>query len=109
MEASSDPLDLPPDLVDVAFREFGETPELRSQKLFELKQRIAELPDEDRISDTSDLNLIRFLRGRKYNVDIALQTTVNLVNFNRAHPDWTENHTAKEFVDFACFFQLLKA
>ena len=104
----TDPLDLPADLIDIAFKEFGETKELRARKLFQLKQLIADLPEEDRIPDTSDVNLIRFLRGRKYDMDIALSTTVNLVRFNREHPEWTENHTAKEFKDFAPFFQLLK-
>lgn len=107
--SSADPLDLPEDLKEIAFRELGETPEVRREKLVELRGRISMLPEEDRISDTTDRNLIRFLRGRKYDIDNALRTTVNLVRFNRDHPDWTENLTAKEFLYFSTFFQLLKA
>jgi hypothetical protein len=84
-----DPLDLPPELAKIAYDDFGETPEVRRQALTDLRKRIAELPDQkDRLEDVSDANLIRFVRGRKYNLDKALETTIALQNFCNDHPDW---------------------
>lgn len=103
-----DPLDLPDELIPIALKELGETPEIRALKLNELKDKIARLPPEDHIVDTSDLSLIRFLRGRKYDVDNALRTVVNMNRFHRDHPEWCSGWTAKEFEPFKGFFQCLK-
>jgi hypothetical protein len=59
-----DELDLPEDLLKIAFEELGETKEIRKEKLIELRELINNLPDEEyKLEDTSDKNLIRFLRG----------------------------------------------
>ena len=69
--------DLSPELAKIAFEDFGETPERRQQALIDLRKRIAELPNEkDRLEDVSDVNLIRFIRGRKYDLEKALETTI---------------------------------
>jgi len=39
------------------------------------------LPEKDRLSDTSDVNLVHFLRSRKYDLDKALEGTVKLKQF----------------------------
>ena len=84
-----DPLELPEYLKKMAFDDFGETPETRRAALLELRKRINELPDEkDRLVNTSDSNLIRYIRGRKYDLDRALETTVERQRFENKHPDW---------------------
>lgn len=86
---SADPLDLSPELAKIALDDFGETPTLRRQALLDLRQLITELPDpNDRLEDVSDSNLIRFIRGRKYDLEKALETTIALQKFNIEHPDW---------------------
>ena len=84
-----DPLELPEYLKKMAFDDFGETPETRRAALLELRKRINELPDEkDRLVNTSDSNLIRYIRGRKYDLNGALETTVERQRFENKHPDW---------------------
>jgi len=81
----SDSLDLPPHLAAEAFAQYKETPESRRKALDELRKGIQELPEEDRLNDLSDLNLIRFVRCRKYDVARALATTVTLKRFYVKH------------------------
>ena len=104
----SDPLELPDHLRTIAREELGETPEVRRQSLEELKRRIAALPEVDRLSDVSDQNLIRFLRSRKYDIEKALQCTIELQKFNTTHAEWVENLRAEEFRVFSTFFQVLE-
>ena len=86
---TADPLDLPEDLAKIAFETFGETPKTRRAALIELRKKIGELPDEkDRLVDTSDANLIRYIRGRKYDLARALETTVERQRFENKHPEW---------------------
>lgn len=59
----------PEEEAKLAFEELGETEELKKHNLDALRQMISEAPEEDRIEDTSDDNLIRFLRGKKHNVE----------------------------------------
>lgn len=71
-----DELDLPEDLLKIAFEELGETKEIRKEKLIELRELISKLPnEEDKLDDTSDKNLIRFLRG----ILITLLTCIYLL------------------------------
>lgn len=100
-------LDLPPDLCDIAYREFQETSELREQKLDELRSMIAQLPEEQRIADLSDKNLIRFIRGRKYNMEKALETTIKSRKFSMKHPELVENYSPEDFFPFGNAFQIL--
>ena len=61
---SDDQFDLPEELAALALKDFGETKERRSAALLELRARIEALPEpSDRLSDTSDANIIRFLRA----------------------------------------------
>ena len=84
-----DPTELPEYLKKIAFENFGETPETRRTALIELRKRIGELPDEkDRLVNTTDSNLIRYIRGRKYDLDRALETTVERQRFENKHPEW---------------------
>jgi len=87
--SEDDPLELPESLKKIAFDDFGETPETRKAALLDLRKRINELPDEkDRLVNTSDQNLIRYIRGRKYDLDRALETTIERQRFENKHPDW---------------------
>jgi len=81
----SDPLDLPPHLAAEAFAQYQETAESRRKALDDLRRGILELPEEDRLNDLSDLNLIRFIRCRKYDISRALATTVKLKRFYTKH------------------------
>ena len=80
-----DPLDLPPHLAEIAERDFGETPATRAAALTELRARIAALPENDRLDDVSDVNLIRFLRNRKYVMDRTVETTATYARFKREY------------------------
>ncbi|RYG59620.1 hypothetical protein EON64_20050, partial [archaeon] len=102
----ADLLDLPEYLAKIAFEEFGETSEKRYQAILELRSRINNLPNaEDKLEDTSDLSLIRFLRVRKYDLDSALQTTVELQRFRSAHADWL-HPDAQEILQYCQFCQI---
>ncbi len=104
----TDPLEVPEHLRAIARDELGETPEVRARALQELRTRIAALPESDRLADVSDQNLIRFLRCRKYDMEKALQSTVDLQKFNSLHPEWVDNLRADEFQIFSTFFQVLE-
>lgn len=83
MSGASNPLDLPPHLAVRAKEEIGEeSSSFRQDKIVDLRDRIINLlPEKDRLSDTSDVNLVRFLRSRKYDLDKALEGTVKLKQF----------------------------
>ena len=76
--ATFDPLDLPEELALVAKEELNETPDLRQEALDNLRQLISELP-KDRLEDTSDANLIRFLRSKKFKGFDSIVTTVTII------------------------------
>ena len=106
-EGDHDPLNLPDFLAKIALEDFGETPETRAAALVELRKRIAELPDEkDRLEDVTDGNLIRFIRGRKYDMDRALETTVEMRRFKNENPDWF-NPSPEALTQFDAFCGLL--
>ena len=96
-------------MAEFAFKEFGETEETRSIALSTLRERINSLEnDEDKLADTSDINLIRFIRTRKYDLDLALSTTVALAKFQRENEE--ELHRINS-VDMACyskFFEIIQ-
>ena len=83
MSGALNPLDLPPHLAARAKEEIGEeSSSFRQDKILDLRDRIINLlPEKDRLSDTSDVNLVRFLRSRKYDLDKALEGTVRLKQF----------------------------
>jgi len=76
-----DQFNLSPELAKMAFDEFGETPSSRLEALNELRNRINSLPENDRLKDTSDANIIRFLRARKMDVDKAVNSTIQFKHF----------------------------
>jgi hypothetical protein len=80
-------LDLPAHLIESAFIQYQETPEKRSQALLELREGILKLPEEERLKDLSDENLIRFVRNRKYDISRAIETTRNIKKFYQKHED----------------------
>ena len=100
-QLDEDGLDLPDDLAKIAFREFGETPYLRNIKIKDLSNAISNLPIEDRINDLSSSNLVRFLRGKKYNMEKCIQATINLARFSRLHPELVKKSSAQEFIMFS--------
>ena len=61
---------------------------------------------KDRLEDLTDANLIRFLRGRKYDMERALETTVEMRRFKNENPDWF-NPTPEALVVFDMFCGLL--
>jgi hypothetical protein len=83
----ADPLDLPPHLAEIAERDFGETNETRMAALKELRNRIDALPENERLVDMSDLNLVRFLRNRKYNMDRVVASTIAYTKFRADNAD----------------------
>jgi len=90
----SDCINLSPELEAIAFSEFGETNELRDSSLIELRQRIQALPDvSDRLVDSSDRSLIRFLRSRKFDIEKAFESTVELQKFNNKYNEFVTNIT----------------
>ena len=64
-DLNSDPCCLPPEFVQVAFENFGETPEKRESAISSLREKITlHANNLEKIHDLSDTNLIRFIRGR---------------------------------------------
>ncbi len=100
-------LDLPTaELQEAAFKIFGETPETRQSKLAELREKIQALPNHE-VIDCTDHNLIRYLRGKKFNVEKAFKTIASVVTFNHDHPKWVTNLTSEEFHVFSSIVRIL--
>lgn len=100
-----DPLELPECLRARAFEEFQETSELRKTSLVELRSRIAALEKEsDRVVDTCNKNLVRFLRSRKYDIEEALQSTIKYQHFLNQHHEALSNITPEEVRYFGAEF-----
>eukprot|EP01038_Epipyxis_sp_PR26KG_P009065 gene9065-12227_t len=102
-----DPNELPQHLRQIAFEEFQETTALRVTKLEELKRRIAELPEEsDKLVDTSNKNLLRFLRSRKYDMDKCLDSCVQWQKFYNKHHEILKNISKDSLDVFSKFIQV---
>ena len=100
-------LELPTfELRNAAFRIYGETTETRELKLKELREKVLEMPNFIDI-DTSDVNLLRYLRGKKFNIEKTLKTIENVIQFNHEHPTWTHNLTQNEFIVFNSVVKIL--
>lgn len=76
----------PPEVMEYARRELGETDEVKCRTLQELRDLIYERGEciPHRMDDDF---LIRFLRAREYNVYRAHRLIVNYYNFKEEHPD----------------------
>ncbi len=96
-----------PELETAARELFGETPETRTAKLDELRTKIYETFSNEIDFDCSDANLIRYLRGKKFNIDKAFKAVSGTIKFNEEHPKWTQNFTKEEFTDFSSIVQFL--
>jgi len=85
-EDRNDPCRLPTELAREAFAEYQETPSSRRQAIGSLRRSIQSLQDPaDKLKDLSDLNLIRFIRNRKYDLAKALQSTIDTKRFYTLH------------------------
>ena len=105
---SKSPLVLPEELRKIAHEQLGETPEILEASLKTLREKIAQLPEADRISDTTDENIVRFLRARKFKIDEALERTVQYARFYVKHGQVLEGMKAEEFMVFSEFMTVLK-
>ncbi|XP_043491337.1 alpha-tocopherol transfer protein-like isoform X1 [Polistes fuscatus] len=76
----------PPEVMEYARREVGETDEVKCQTLQELRDMIYEQGEciPHRMDDEF---LIRFLRARNFNVNSAHRLIVNYYNFKEEHPE----------------------
>lgn len=104
-----DQFSLNSDLEKLAFDEFGETIELRTTSLNNLRDKIALLDNpEDKIKDTSDENLIRFLRARKYDMDRVLEATVKFQHFYNKYGDVLKDITKDEIAHIKEFIEVYR-
>ena len=71
----------------------------------EFRSKIVALPDNERLVDTSDVNLIRFLRNRKFNVERAVTNSIAYTKFRRDNADLFEIST-EEILLFEHVFQV---
>jgi hypothetical protein len=85
----NDPLELPTQqLKDDAFNLLGETSEKRKESIIQLRDLINKLPIEDQIDNKDDdIILIAYLRGKKFNIEKALETTISYAKFHIKHSD----------------------
>ena len=88
--------------------QLGETPEVRTAALAALREKIAQLPQADRIENTSDNHMIRFLRARKFDIDEALQRTVDYARFYGKWGKHLEGMSADEFLIHKDFLMVLQ-
>ena len=88
-------MELPPDLID---NDLGETPDSREKALVELKEELKKCSIEELDGfDQSDVNLVRFLRGKKYNQAKTLKVIKNRVKFHKDHSDLVKDASVEEF------------
>ncbi|XP_063976330.1 alpha-tocopherol transfer protein [Diachasmimorpha longicaudata] len=80
----------PPEVLEYARRELGETDEVKCQTLDELRDMIYER-GECSPHRMDDAFLIRFLRARNFNVNRAHRLIVRYYNFKEEHPAIHEN------------------
>ena len=105
----SDCINLSPELEAIAFSEFGETKELRDSSLIKLYKRIQALPDvSDRLVDSSDRSLIRFLRSRKFDIEKAFESTVKLQQFHNKYHDVINILKNEEIRDLSHFLSVIR-
>lgn len=91
-----DPCKLSPALAALAERNYGETDEKRRLYLEEMRTILSSKPKEDRLTDLSDKNLIRFLRCRKFDVARAVQMAIDAKHFYDKHFDLLKGVKGKE-------------
>ncbi len=103
----NDSLELPTDVLrKAAFERFGETNESRVMKLNELQKLVLNSPICQGF-DTSHGYLIRYLRGRQFNVLDAFNCIKSTMEFREKYPNWTSNLTADEMSIFKSVAHIL--
>ena len=80
---------LPLDLETKAREELNEHPQTRMQFLDDLRERLKARPDLH--VDIANIDLIRFLRARKFNVDLAYELLVKHYEAKQKHPELFSN------------------
>lgn len=92
-------LDNFPDLVEAAEKELGETPEKRDEAIKELRKRLL-AHDEDERHDESvytDAFLLRYLRARKFRIEMAMDVIIDLWDFQQKYPEYFKDLKGEEF------------
>ena len=97
-------------LEKLAFDVLGETAELRSQRLVELKEalRVCETIPDDLYESYSESQLIAFLRGKKFVVADTLKCLVRRYSFEKDHPEWMEPLDNSEIALFNNYYCVLE-
>ncbi|XP_018345677.1 PREDICTED: alpha-tocopherol transfer protein-like isoform X2 [Trachymyrmex septentrionalis] len=85
----------PPEVMEYARRELGETEEVKCQTLQEFRDMIFEI-GECLPHRMDDAFLIRFLRARNFNIKSAHKLIVNYYNFKEEHPEIHQQLTSAE-------------
>ena len=89
-----------------AFENLGETIDLQDKKLKEFRTKLDKL-DNHLNGLISDEIVIRFLRARKFDINLSYQTFVNWIEFKKTHFDSFNNLHAKEFESFNHLYRIL--
>ena len=102
-----DPLVLTEELANHAYKSYSETEQLRQESLQSLRQKIQQLPNpSDQLKDVSDINLIRFLRSKKFRLEKALKSTIDYQRFLDQHAADLKDITAEEISHFHDVFTI---
>ncbi|XP_077559984.1 alpha-tocopherol transfer protein-like isoform X2 [Haemaphysalis longicornis] len=100
-EGPNDEAALSEELKAIAYRELGETPEVRRESLEKLRELLADDPSLH--SPTDDAFLTKFLRARKYNVDKAFKNIKKYFQARKNQRDMFEDlNPASTAFDVAC-------
>ncbi len=89
-----------------AFEQFGETDELRTAKLIELRNLVNQIPYHP-IIDATPNSLIKYLRGQRFDVRSAAQKIENLINFKLKYPHYFDKLDSVEFLKFKSLIHIL--
>lgn len=83
-------VELPENLARMVFEELGQTAETIRESVALLRKSIKKTIPKPVLEgfDMSDKNLLRFLRGRKFDVKNAVTVVSNYVKFRKSHPEW---------------------
>lgn len=83
-------VDLPENLSHMVFEELGQTAETIHESVVSLRKSIKKTISKQLLEgfDMSDNNLLRFLRGRKFDVEKAVIVVSNYIKFRKTHPEW---------------------
>lgn len=104
-----DPLVLTEELANHAYKSYSETEQLRQESLQSLRQKIQQLPNpSDQLKDVSDVNLIRFLRSKKFRLEKALKSTIDYQCFLDQHAADLKDITAEEISHFHDVFTIFQ-